>query len=102
MIRESKVSSDQWTGTGRIERASRMAAIADSYNNFWNVDYMSKDYQPLLLNLYLKVGKSFVPGLIRWIVIPIVKVSTSYEKTYEKIKRKIRRRFYEWKKQYDS
>jgi len=102
MIHGSKETSDYFVGSGKAERPKFMADIADSYNKFSNVDYMSKDYHPLILNLYLKVGKFFTPNLIRWIVTPIVKSYTIYEKTVEKIKRKMRSRFYEWKKHYDS
>ncbi|MCF8069133.1 MAG: FAD-dependent oxidoreductase [Desulfobacterales bacterium] len=102
MIYESKKTSDYWVDKGKLERPDCMAAIADSYNQYWNADYMSKDYHPLFLNLYLRVGKFFAPKLIRMIVTPILKGYSFYEKTVEKIKRKIRRRFYEWKKQYDN
>ena len=102
MIHGSKKTSDYFVGSGKAERPKFMADIADCYNKSSNVDYMSKDYYPLILNLYLKVGKFFTPNLIRWIVTPIVKSYTIYEKTVEKIKRKMRSRFYEWKKHYDS
>lgn len=101
MIYESKETSDYWVGNGKVEKPNQMKAIADSYNEYWESDYMSKDYHPLFTNLYLRVGKYHMPKLIRWPISAMIKISSLYSKLYEKIKRKVRRRFYEWKKQYD-
>jgi len=102
IVYESQKEAAYWTGIGKDGFPADMKAVADTYNKAWDVDYMSKDYYPLMLNLYLKVGKHFMPNIFRWPINTGIKISCLYSKVYEKIKSIIRNRFYEWKKQYDS
>jgi len=102
MVYESQKEADYWIGEGKEGFPADMKAVADTYNKAWDVDYMSKDYYPLMLNLYLNVGKHFMPNIYRWPINAGIKLYTLYSNLYEKIKRRIRSRFYEWKKEYDS
>jgi electron transfer flavoprotein-quinone oxidoreductase len=101
MVYESKRDADYWAGEGKEGFPADIKAVADTYNKAWDVDYMSKDYHPLMVNLYLKVGKHFIPKILRWPIDAGIKISSLYSKISEKIKQKIGSRFYEWKKQYD-
>ena len=78
-----------------------MKAAADTFNRYWesDVDYISKETHPLLVNMYLKIGQDFLPRLLRWPVNAVVKISAWYPRVVEKIRRRIGRRYYEWKEQ---
>ncbi|MCF8070433.1 MAG: FAD-dependent monooxygenase [Desulfobacterales bacterium] len=102
MVYESSKVGEYWDGAGKDEMPDDIKAVADCYNKWWDVDYMSKDYYPLMANLFFKIGKHFMPKILRWPLGAAIKITSLYSKTCEKIKSKIRSRYYEWKKQYDG
>ena len=78
-----------------------MKAAADTLNESWesDVDYISKEPQPLLVNLYSRIGQDFLPRLLRWPINAVIGISRFYTRTVEAIKRKVRSHYYEWKEE---
>jgi electron transfer flavoprotein-quinone oxidoreductase len=99
MVRKSRKSASYFASGGAMEVPAYMKAAADTFNRYWesDVDYISKETHPLLVNLYLKIGQDFLPRLLRWPVNAVVKISAWYPRVVEKIRRSIGRHYYEWK-----
>lgn len=101
MVRKSRKTSNYFAGKGRTEVPAYLKAAADTFNENWEseVDYISKEAHPLLVNLYLRIGQNFLPRLFRWPVNAVIGISNFYANAAEKIKRVVRSRYYEWKEQ---
>ena len=100
MIHKSRKESDYYASAARSEGPREMVAAADIYNQYWEKDvtYLSKSSFSLLVELYLRIGQFRLPGLLRWPLTALVKLSRLPTKLTEAIKRKSRQRYYEWKK----
>ena len=101
MVHTSRKTSNYFAGRGWAEVPGYMKAAADTYNKNWelDVDYISKETHPLLVNLYLKIGQDFTPRVFRWPINALIKISTFYANAVERIKRTIGSRYYVWKEQ---
>jgi electron transfer flavoprotein-quinone oxidoreductase len=101
MVRKSRKTSNYLADKGRAEVPAYMKAAADTFNENWEseVDYISKESHPLLVNLYLRIGQYSFPRLLRWPVNAVIGISNFYASAAEKIKRVVRSRYYEWKEQ---
>ena len=76
-----------------------MKAAADTFNRSWesDVEYISKERHPLLVNLYLKIGQDFTPRLLRWPINAFLKISNIYSNAVEAIRHNLGSHYYEWK-----
>jgi electron transfer flavoprotein-quinone oxidoreductase len=66
------------------------------------VDYIEREPYPFWKTFYLEVGKDFTPSSIRWLITGWVHASSLYSKIYNQIRKRFRRRFYGWRKNYES
>ncbi len=101
MVHKSRKESDYYASAARLEGPREMEAAADIYNQYWETDvmYISKHSFSLLVELYLRIGQYHLPGLLRWPLTALVKLSRLPAKLVEKIKKRLRKRYYEWKGQ---
>ena len=101
MVRKSRKTSSYFAGKGATAVPAYMKAAADTFNKSWesDVDYISKESHPLLVNLYLKIGQDLLPRLLRWPINAVIRISNFHASAAEKIRRKVRSHYYEWKEQ---
>jgi len=100
MVHKSRKESDYYASAARSEGSREMEAAADIYNQYWEKDvtYLSKSFFSPLVELYLRIGQFRVPGLLRWPLTALVKLSRFPATFIDAIKRRSRKRYYEWKK----
>jgi len=100
MIHKSRKESDYYASAARSEGSREMAAAADIYNQYWETDvkYLSKSSFSPWVELYLRIGQFRLPGLLRWPLTALVKLSQLPAKLVEAIKIRMRSHYYGWKK----
>jgi flavin-dependent dehydrogenase len=100
MVHKSRRESDYFASAERSDESREMEAAADIYNQYWEKDvkYFTKSFFSPLAELYLRIGQYRVPGLLRWPLTALVKLSRLPAKLIDGIKRSSRSRYYEWKK----
>ena len=100
MVHESRRASDQFSGKALENESNHMAAAAEIYNQYWesSVEYIEKKNDPLLTELFLRLGQYHVPGLLFWPVAVLIKLAGLPARWLEMVKRKMRSRYYAWKK----
>jgi len=101
MIRKSRKTSNHLAQKGVEEIPAYAKTAVETYNESVEsgLDYISKESQPLLVNLYSRVGQEFFPRLLRWPINAVIGISNFFSNATHKIRRVLRRRYYEWKEQ---
>ncbi len=101
MIHTSRKESDYLVSDKRSEIPQQMETAAGIYNQHWetHVDYLSKHSFSLLVELFLGLGRYYLPGFLRWPLTALIKLFRFPVRLVEVIKRKLWSRYYEWKKQ---
>ncbi|MEN8244030.1 MAG: FAD-dependent oxidoreductase [Thermodesulfobacteriota bacterium] len=101
MVHKSRKESDYYASAARSEGPREMEAAADIYNQYWEKDvtYLSKSSFSIMVEFYLRIGQYRVPGLLRWPLTALVKLSRFPVRLVEAIKKRLRKRYYEWKNQ---
>jgi hypothetical protein len=66
------------------------------------VDYIKREPYPFWKTAYLEVGRNFTPIPIRWLITGWVHSSSWCSKLFNLMRKMFRRRFYDWRKNYES
>jgi flavin-dependent dehydrogenase len=100
MVHESRRASDHIAGRGLVEYSDKMAAAADIYNRNWEteVEYIEKRFFSVWAELFLRLGRYYVPGWLYWPGAALVKLAGLPARWVEKVKGIVRRHYYGWKK----
>jgi electron transfer flavoprotein-quinone oxidoreductase len=100
MVHKSRKESDFFVGAAKTDFEAEMEASADFYNRWWltDVQYLSKPFFSFPIELFLAIGRYWMPAWVCWPITALVKLLRLPARWIEALKKRSRSRFYAWKK----